>query len=323
MQFYVLRFLLGAAEAGFFPAILYYSSLWFPAQWRGRVISRFYVAQPVSFIVLGVVSGPILAFDGVLGLQGWQWLFLLEAGPAILIGIIIFKYLPDSPETVAWLAPEERRWLTSTLAADAAANTGTHHHSVLKAITDRRVLGFGIIWFLYVGPINAFFVSMPQIIASKTGLDMGSVGQLTTISGVIGVVMLLGLGWHSDRRRERFWHIIVPWIIVAAAFAVLAFGASPTLAIIAVLLIAAMNLPSHPIFYANFTEALQERHRAVGIAAVNTFGQFSSFLCTSALGIVRDAAGGYETGLAAIAVCIATSVVVLIGVQRQSARAAV
>ncbi|WP_310476512.1 MFS transporter, partial [Sandarakinorhabdus sp.] len=117
MQFYALRFLLGAAEAGFFPAILYYASLWFPAQWRGRVISRFYVAQPVTQIVMGLISGPILGLEGAMGLHGWQWLFLLEACPALMMGFIIWRHLPDAPGKVGWLAPDERRWLTGALAA--------------------------------------------------------------------------------------------------------------------------------------------------------------------------------------------------------------
>lgn len=318
MHFYIVRFLLGAAEAGFFPAILYYASIWFPAQWRGRVVSRFYVAQPITSIVMGLVSPPILGLDGVMGLHGWQWLFLIEGGPALLMGLIIFRYLPDSPDKVGWLVPHERRWLTGALAADAAATNGSAHESLFKAITDRRVLTAGFVWLFYVGTVNAYYNSMPTIIAAKTGMDISSIGNLTVAGGVIGVIMLLSLGWHSDRRQERYWHMMVPWTLVATAFALLALAKSAMPAIIAVVLIFALWLPSQPVFFAALSETLHERYRAVGIAAVNTMGQFGAFFSTSALGVSRDATGSYDVGLAAIAACIVIGIVLLNLLRRQS-----
>ncbi len=303
MQFYILRFLLGAAEAGFFPAILFFASLWFPAKWRGRAVSRFYVAQPVSQIIMGLVSAPILGLDGVVGLHGWQWLFLLEAIPALAMGIIIWKFLPDSPASVGWLDRHERDWLTGALAADAAAITSTRHESVVRAIADKPVLLFGMVWFFYVGAVNAFYTFTPQVLGVKTGLDPKGVGLLVAAGGGLGVVALLALGWHSDRRQERFRHIIVPALIVAASFVTLALNPSPLFAAVAFLAIAATWLPSQPVFFSALSETLHQRHRAVGIAAVNTFGQFGSFLSTSAFGYARDTSGSYDMGLAAIAVC--------------------
>lgn len=311
LQYYVLRFLLGAAEAGFYPSILFYVSLWFPVQWRGRVVSRFYLAQPATQAVLGLVSAPLLGLEGSMGLAGWQWLLLLEAGPAIIIGLVIWRWLPDTPGDVAWLSANEKRWLTGQLAADAAAIDSAHHGSMLHALADRRVLGLGLAWLLLAGSTNAYLYSMPVILAEQTGLGTTAVGQLVTVGGIVGAVLLLVLGWHSDHRRERFWHVLVAWALVGLAFVVMALGASPALAIAAALLIAALNLPSHPIFWALASEQMHERHRAVGIAAINTFGQFGGFLSTSALGVTRDATGSYNAGLAAIAVCIALSILIL------------
>jgi MFS transporter, ACS family, tartrate transporter len=316
VQFYVLRFLLGAAEAGFFPAILYYTSLWFPAQWRGRVISRFYVAQPVTQIVMGLISGPIIGLEGTMGLHGWQWLFLIEACPALLMGYIIWRHLPDAPEHVHWLAPIERHWLTSTLAAEAS--TSTVHESVFKAISDRRILMFGIVWLLSTGGLNAYLVTMQLILVEKTGFSADSVGQLTAACGVFGVIMLLGLSARSDRRQERFWHVMLPWAVGAGGFFALALSDLPVVAIIAALLIAGTILPVHSIFYAALTEGLHERHRAVSIAAVNTFGQFGAFLATSGFGVARDATGSYSTGLAAIAAGVLVSLVLLDILRRQA-----
>jgi ACS family tartrate transporter-like MFS transporter len=318
MQFYILRFLLGAAEAGFFPAVLFYASLWFPAKWRGRAVSRFYVAQPVAQIVMGLVSAPILDMDGLAGLHGWQWLFLLEAIPAIVMGIIVFKFLPDSPATVGWLEPDERGWLIDALAVDAAGNTSIRHESVLRAISDRRVLMFGLVWFFFTGAINAYLNSMPQILGSKTGLGVSTIGQIIATGGVIGVVMIIGLGWRSDRHQERFWHMIVPWTIACTAFVVIAFSASPVVVIVAALLVAATNLPSHPMFFSALSETLHERHRAVGIAAVNTFGQFGSFLSTSAFGYAKDATGSYDLGLAVIAACVLIGAAILNHLRRST-----
>jgi ACS family tartrate transporter-like MFS transporter len=318
MQFYILRFLLGAAEAGFFPAILFYASLWFPAKWRGRAVSRFYVAQPVSQIMMGLVSAPILNLDGVMGLHGWQWLFLLEAIPALLMGVIIWKCLPDSPATVTWLEPAERQWLTDALAADAAGISSTKHASVARAITDRPVLLFGMVWFFYVGAVNAFYVSAPQIMGLKTGLDTQGVGLLVAAGGILGVFTLIGLGWSSDRQQERFWHIIVPALIVATSFATLAINPSPVLAALAFLAIAGTWLPSQPVFFSALSETLHERHRAVGIAAVNTFGQFGSFLSTSAFGVARDATGSYDLGLAAIAAAAMIGALFLNQIRRET-----
>jgi MFS transporter, ACS family, tartrate transporter len=319
MQFYILRFLLGAAEAGFFPAMLFYASIWFPAKWRGRAVSRFYVAQPMAQILMGLITAPILNLEGVMGLHGWQWLFLLEAIPALLMGVIIWKFLPDGPATVGWLDRHERHWLTSALATDSAGIPGAKHESVLRAIADRRVLLFGLVWFFFVGSSQSYFVFMPQILGTKTGLGTDTTGQIIAIGGVIGVAMILGLGWQSDRRQERFWHLLVSWAFAIAAIGAIAFTASPIVVVVAALLFAATSLPSQPLFFSALSETLHERHRAVGIAAVNTFGQFGSFLSSSAFGIARDATGSYDLGLAAIAFCMVIGALILNQIRRETA----
>lgn len=317
-QFYVLRFLLGAAEAGFIPAVMYYVSLWFPVQWRGRAVSRFYVAQPFAAIVLGILSAPILSLDGAQGLHGWQWLFLLEALPAVILGIIFLLFLPDSPAKVGWLSPAERDWLTSTLAAEAAANSAPRHSSVLAALADRRIFLFGLAWFSVVGMLSAYTLSLPQILAEKTGFDTAGVGQLVTLGGIIGVVALLALGWQSDRKQERWWHIMVPWLLVAGGLAALALAPSPAVAIAGFLLIALAYQPSQPIFHATLQQSLHQSHRAVGIAAVNTFGQIGAFLSTSSMGVARDATGNHDVALAVIAGFVVIGIIATNGLRRQA-----
>ena len=270
-------------------------------------------------IVMGLVSGPILDLNGIAGLHGWQWLFLLEAIPAIVMGIIIFRILPDSPATVGWLEPEERKWLTGALAADTAGNTGTRHDSVLRAISDRRVLLFGFAWLFFAGAGNAYLVSMPQILGSKTGMDSDIIGQIIAIGGGFGVALIIGLGWQSDKRQERFWHVLVPWIVTLAAIGAMAVTASPIVVIVAALLVAATNLPSQPVFFSALTETLHERYRAVGVAAVNTFGQFGSFLGVSAFGVARDATGSYDLGLAVVAAVMVIGALILNSIRHENA----
>jgi ACS family tartrate transporter-like MFS transporter len=244
---------------------------------------------------------------------------LLESIPALLMGLIIWKFLPDSPAAVPWLEGDERQWLTSALAKDAASITSTKHESVLRAIADRPVLMFGMVWLFYVGAVNAFYVSAPQIIGLKTGLDPAGVGLLIASGGVLGVITLIGLGWNSDRRQERFWHIIVPALIVAASFVTLTINPPPVLAAIAFLAIASTWLPSQPVFFSALSETLHQRHRAVGIAAVNTFGQFGSFLSTSAFGYAKDVTGSYDLGLAVIAVAALIGAAFLNQIRRDTA----
>src|SRR4029453_4584049 len=160
-QFYVMRFLLGAAEAGFFPGVVFYLMQWFPSAHRGRAISRFYVALPLSFVVMGGVAGFLLNLDGRLGLAGWQWLFLVEGIPAVLLSAVILVGLPNSPAQAAWLTDDERRWIHERLAEDRAALGPTTEHSLGKALLDRRVWQLGLCNLFILGSMYAFILSAP------------------------------------------------------------------------------------------------------------------------------------------------------------------
>lgn len=170
-QFYAMRFLLGAAEAGFFPGVIYYLTLWFPAHHRGRAISRFYIAAPLSGVVMGAVAGSLLGLQGHMGLAGWQWLFLVEGAPAILLSLVFLICLPDTPDRVAWLSQVEKAWLTRRLADDRARAITPGDHKVLQALLDPRVLAFTAVNFLYLGSYYAFSLSAPAVLQAATGLS--------------------------------------------------------------------------------------------------------------------------------------------------------
>lgn len=311
-QFYVMRFLLGAAEAGFFPGVIYYLSLWFPAHHRGRAISRFYIAAPLSAVVMGAVAGSLLGLQGHLGLAGWQWLFLVEGSPAILMSLVFLLYLPDLPADVKWLSQDERRWLEARLAADRALATSPGDHNIAAALLDPRVLAFTAVNFLYLGSYYAFNLSGPAVLQAATHLSTGNVGFVVALGGLTGAAGMIFIGWHSDLRRERYLHLAVPLVIVAGCFAVMAFATAPGLVIAAYLVFMAAYFAVSGAFWTAPGEILDPRSVAVAVAAINGLGQVGSFVMPYAWGVVRDATGDYHTGIMALIVPFLIAAVIVL-----------
>ncbi|MBS0332367.1 MAG: MFS transporter, partial [Proteobacteria bacterium] len=171
-QFYLVRFLLGAAEAGFFPGVIYYLGLWFPQAYRGRAVSRFYIAAPLASVVMGAVAGGLLGLDGRLGLHGWQWLLIAEGAPAVILAAVFLKLLPDTPADASWLSAGQKAWLTARIAADNAA-VAAPERSQLAALFRPAVIAITAVNFLYLGPYYAFTLSAPTILKEATGLSSG------------------------------------------------------------------------------------------------------------------------------------------------------
>ena len=203
LQFYVMRFLLGVAEAGFFPSVIFYFAGWFPMACRGRAVSRIYVASSLASIVMGGISGRLLGLDGMAGLRGWQWLFLVQGLPAVLLGLILLRFLPDAPATVHWLADREKAWIHRELARDAALIGAPVRHNLLAAFANPRVLLLGAIGLLGNGAGNGLLLSAPAVLIAGTGLDTLQVGSLVSIGGGLGVVCIFIAGWNSDRSGDR------------------------------------------------------------------------------------------------------------------------
>jgi len=300
MHFYVMRFLLGAAEAGFFPGVIYYLNQWFPAHHRGRAISRFYIAAPLSGVVMGGVAGTLLGLQGRLGLAGWQWLFLVEGLPAVVMSLVFLFCLPDRPGGVSWLTAPEKSWLETRLAADRTSATSPGEHSIWKALLDPRVLAFTAVNFLYLGSYYAFNLSAPAVLQGATGLSIGNVGFLTAAGGLTGAAGMIFIGWHGDLRRERYLHLAVPLMVVAGCFAVMAFGHGALLIGATYLVFMAAYFAVSGAFWTAPGEIIDPRVLAVAVAAINGVGQVGSFLMPFAWGIVRDATGGFHAGLTAL-----------------------
>jgi ACS family tartrate transporter-like MFS transporter len=296
-QFYAVRFLLGFAEAGFFPGVIVYVTRWFPLAHRARAVSRFYVAIPFSQIVMGSVAGALLGLDGRFGLRGWQWLFLIEGLPAVLVGVLVFFGLPERPEAVSWLSDAEKGWIARSLATDDTRHPPETGVAILRALRNPVVLGLGAMQFLTLGGFYAFNLSAPQVLQELTGLDITRVGFLVALSGVLGIGTLLGNAWAADRTRRYVWHTAAPLLIAAAAFALIAAGATPAMAMAAYLTIFAMAMAQTAVFWPIPTGLLPPSQIAVGVAAINTIGQVGSFVAPYAWGLLRKQTQTFYAGI--------------------------
>lgn len=296
-QFYVLRFMLGVAEAGFYPGVIYYFSGWFPPRWRGRAVSRFYVAGPVTSIVLGVVSVWLLDLHGLAGLKGWQWLFLVQGLPSVLVGLLLLRYLPDRPQDVAWLSAAEKDWIRQELALEQQRIGTPDRHGTLAALRNPRVLHIGLIGCLLIGIQATVVLSAPLILAAATGLSPKEVGWIVSLGGAIGVVVILWAGNFADPRNARFQDSLVYSVLVAIALLVLATSTSPTVTIAAYLAFAACCFTIPSLNSSGWADVLHERELAVGAAAINTMAQIGAFVMPFAWGALKDATGDYRAGL--------------------------
>jgi len=307
--FYLLRFLLGVAEAGFFPGVIYYLSLWYPAAHRARAIAAFMTAVPVSGLIGGPLSGALLELDGLHGLAGWQWLFLLEGLPAVIMGTSVLFYLKDRPETSQWLTPAERDWLVETLAAERKACE--LRPNIRVALTDLTIWKLGFIFLLVAAGFYGYSFWAPLVIKSLTGLSNFKVGLvLGAISAVTIVGMLLN-SYHSDRTGERALHIAVPLSVMAVGLIGCALLRQPFLAIFALALVPLGHCASYGPFWSTPTQFLTGQAAAAGIALVTVIANVGSFAGPTLIGVLKAKTGTHTVafallgGLAVIAALLA------------------
>ena len=220
-SFYVMRFLLGVAEAGFFPGIILYLSYWFPARNRAGVIALFMAAAPIATAIGSPISAALLEMHGIMGLAGWQWMFLIEAVPAVILGVVVFFYMTDRPEKAAWLKPDEREWLVKTMQAEDANKGGQQQHSILRGLANPRVLALALIYFGTSAGLYTLGIWAPQII-KELGVSSMTVGLLNAIPPIISVVAMILWSRHSDKTNERTWHVALACLTAAVGLAIAA-----------------------------------------------------------------------------------------------------
>ena len=322
MQFYTMRFLLGAAEAGFFPGVVFYLMHWFPAAWRGRAISGFYVAYPLSNVIMGAVAGALLGLHGNLGLSGWQWLFLVEGLPAAILSVVFLRFLPDEPATAAWLTPGERAWITGGLAADRAAQAGEPDPGLKATLLSPMVILMGLVNALYLGSAYAFNLSAPILLGQATGMDVTQVGFLVASGGLLGAAAMVLNSRRSDRFRERYLHVAVPLILEGLAYGAMSLiPAGPAYAG-AYLIAQSMAAAVAAVFWLVPSDRLSGRSAAGGVAAINAIGMIGSFLAPYGWGLLKDGTGGYAVGVAILPFAFFLAATIVLWLRAQARREA-
>ena len=299
-QFYVIRFLIGFAEAGFFPGAIYYLSQWFPSQFRGRAISRFYLFNPLGTAVMGVFSGWLLSLGGVGQLRGWQWLFLLEGLPAVVIGFLVLRLLPDSPANSTWLTEDEGTELMQALEHDANQKGPPSSHNLLGTLRNPLVQLLAAMFFLTVATNATFNLTAPLILIAGTGRTVQYIGVLVSLGGLIGAAAIVFTGWFTDRRGDRFFALRTALIVEAFALLVIGFSPKPELIVAAYLAFAASWTVVALVQAAIWVDVLKERQLAIGAAVINTIAQMGAFVGSYAFGAAKDWSGSYTAGLFAL-----------------------
>ncbi|RMQ43424.1 MFS transporter [Pseudomonas cichorii] len=302
--FYTLRFLLGMAEAGFFPGILVYLNRWYPARRRAQVTALFAIAVPMAGVIGGPLSGAILEnFHELGGMRGWQWMFLIEGAPVVILGLVVLKYLPDSFETVKWLDPTQKQQLRVQLSSEEQRKSITSLGGIVR---NPQVWLLVAIYFAVMLAVNTLAFWMPTLIHGA-GIDRDSqVGLLSALPYLAGCFFMIGCGRSSDRHRERRWHLCIPLLMAAAGIAVAGMAPGNPLPVLAGLIVAGMGASAAlPMFWQLPPAFLSNGTQAAGIALISSFGSIASFLAPYLIGWMRDTTQSASLALYVLALFIA------------------
>lgn len=301
MSFLILRFLLGAAEAGFFPGVILYLTYWFPAQYRARIISAFMLSIPVAIAIGAPLSTWIMQLDGLHGLKGWQWLFIIEGLPAVAATFVVLRFLTERPETARWLSAAEKAWLEGQLAADREVSRGVKQTSSLRAVfTNPAILALSFVYFCATGANVGLSFFLPQMIKQQ-GFTNLQVGFLTSFPYIVGCVGMLVIGYLSDKTKERRLFLVATMLMAAIGlYLAAAFGGS-VWSIVALAFAAIGILGSKGPFWPLPAAYLSGTAMAGGIAFINSVGNLGGFVGPYAVGWIKDATGSFEGGLYALA----------------------
>jgi ACS family tartrate transporter-like MFS transporter len=316
--FYVIRVLLGIAEAGFFPGIIFYLTLWFPSVHRARIIALFMAAIPLSSVIGAPVSGMLLNLDGAIGLAGWQWLFVIEAVPALLLSVAVLLYLTDGPAGATWLAADERGWLVARLAAERRQREAAKHFSVLEALGNTRVLLLSIVYFGVVAANYGLSFFLPQIVRDF-GLSFTATGFVTAIPFLIGTLGMIYWGRRSDRMRERKEHLALAALLAGAGIAASTLLVDPTGKMIALSVAGFGIFAALPVFWTLPTAFLSGPAAAGGIAVINSIGNLAGFAGPYVVGSIKDQTGSYTVGLLIVAAVSFLAMLIALSLQHDTA----
>ncbi|ACB96640.1 MFS transporter [Beijerinckia indica] len=296
LSFYILRFLLGAAEAGLYPGILYVLTKWFPLRHRARIIGLLVLAQPIALIVTGPIAGLILSTPGAFGLSNWQVLFIVCGLPAMLLALPTLWILPASPRHARWLTPHQLSWIERELAAEKTTLKLESHSNPLRAITDRRVLLLALLFLPFPLAIYGLSLWLPTII-KQFGVSDLAIGFLSTVPYLFAVAGLCIIPAHSDARGERHWHIVVVAALAAVTLAASAFVETPALQLLFLSLAAFCIYPIQAVIWTLPGVFLTGASAAVGIATINSLANLGGYIGPYGIGLLKDATGSTAAGL--------------------------
>jgi ACS family tartrate transporter-like MFS transporter len=296
-QFYWIRFLLGAAEAGFFPGIIVYFSHWFRYEDRGKAVALFMAAIPVSNMIGSPVSGLIMKVNWF-GLAGWRWLFIIEGAPAIIFGVITIFYLTDRPHQAKWLRDDEREWITSELAREQQAKQVAHSYRVLQALRHREVVLLTLAYFFMVTAVYGFQFWLPSIIKNLSGVSNMMVTLIAAVPYCVGLMGIVVIGWSSDRTGERRWHTAVSMLITAVGLLLSVSFHNNTALAMSMFCLAAIGIYGYlPGFWALPTSFLHGTAAAASIGLINSFGNLGGFAGPYIVGYLSNLTHSFVAGV--------------------------
>ncbi|WP_086640994.1 MFS transporter [Acetobacter tropicalis] len=307
-QLYGVRLLLGAAEAGFAPGVIYYLSLWYPARELGRAMSFFYIGAALASVIGLPVSGLLMKLDGVGGISGWRWLFMIEGMPAVILGAFVLLCLPDNPASGTFLSASEKTWLANTLAAEQSQYTPGHSHAWRQALLNWRVWVLAMVWLLQAFGTIGVTLFMPLLIKTMSAGDTLLIGLLSALPFLLACMLMYANGRHSDHTGERALHLGLPLLFsgLLLAFCILTARTSPVAAYGLLVGAVGFNWAATPVFWATTANQLSGAASAAGIALVNAMAQFAGMRLPPIIGRIKDATGSYDLGMLLIAAALAT-----------------
>ena len=319
VSFYGMRFLLGAAEAGFFPGMILYMKRWFPANARARAVAWFMMANPIAGIVGSPVSGALLGLSGK-GLSGWQWMFLMEGLPAILLGVTVYWVLSDTPTEAAWLHGDERAWLLERLAVEQRAESAAQKGSFWEVLISPRIWMLSLVYFGVSTTMYGVTLWLPSVIRSLSGLSYLWTGVVSALPFLMTAIAMVLVGMRSDRTGERRWHTAIPAFVGAAGLVAAGYGTS-TLVVVACIglgLVCAESMVGP--FWAMATSRMVGLSAAAGIAVINSLANLGGYYGPDIIGFFRKLNGGFRGGLLAIGATLAISGTIALIVGRQPSK---
>ena len=317
VSFYTMRFLLGAAEAGFFPGMILYMKRWFPAAARARAVAWFMTANPLAGVIGSPISGALLGLRGA-GLSGWQWMFLIEGLPAILFGAAVFWTLADHPHDATWLRDDERNWLLAKLESERIGEPPVAQGDFWRVLISGRIWLLSIVYFGVSTTMYGLTLWLPSVIRSSSGLNYFWTGAVAILPFLVTVIVMVLVGMSSDRAGERRWHTAIPAFTAAVAMVVAAYGGSTAIVIVGIGFGMAFAEGMVGPFWAMATSRMAGLSAAAGIAVINSLANLGGYFGPDIIGFFRSVGGGFRGGLLAIGATVAVSGTIALIVGRTS-----